>query len=140
MKRVLLMAACAAMFLSFGMAQASAQDGLGLGYGYGYGYGNYPLYGRDHIPYYALHPPVYYSYPVPRPYGWSPFAYPGTVQTPDVDFAAAIAPKTIENPEVRVNKLTRSTADSHTTAIEPIRIVNPFVSQTKLASERRDVQ
>jgi hypothetical protein len=36
-------------------------------------------------PYYALHPPVYYSYPVPRSYGYSPFAYPGCVPTPDVD-------------------------------------------------------
>ncbi len=37
-------------------------------------------------PYYALHPPVYYSCPVPRSYGYSPFAYPGCVQTPEVDF------------------------------------------------------
>jgi hypothetical protein len=37
-------------------------------------------------PYFALHPPVYYSCPVPRSYGYSPFAYPGCVQTPEVDF------------------------------------------------------
>ncbi len=37
-------------------------------------------------PYFALHPPVYYSCPVPRSYGYSPFAYPPCVQTPQVDF------------------------------------------------------
>jgi hypothetical protein len=37
-------------------------------------------------PYFALHPPVYYSCPVPRSYGYSPYAYPGCVMTPDVDF------------------------------------------------------
>jgi hypothetical protein len=37
-------------------------------------------------PYYALHPPVYYSCPVPRSYGYSPYAYPGCMQTPEVDF------------------------------------------------------
>ena len=34
------------------------------------------------IPYYALYPPVYYSYPVARPYGYSPFAYPPGTMTP----------------------------------------------------------
>ncbi|MCC9604498.1 hypothetical protein LOC68_27730 [Blastopirellula sp. JC732] len=40
------------------------------------GYGGFGYYG-DNIPsppYYAIHPPVYYSYPVARPYGVSPFA------------------------------------------------------------------
>jgi hypothetical protein len=37
-------------------------------------------------PYFALHPPVYYSCPVPRSYGYSPYAYPPCVQTPEVDF------------------------------------------------------
>ena len=37
-------------------------------------------------PYFALHPPVYYSCPVPRSYGYSPYAYPGCVETPQVDF------------------------------------------------------
>ncbi|MBW3595684.1 MAG: hypothetical protein KY475_00250 [Planctomycetes bacterium] len=39
-------------------------------------------------PYFALHPPVYYNCPVPRSYGYSPYAYPGCVQTPEVDFHA----------------------------------------------------
>lgn len=136
MKRALLIAACAALFLSFDAPQAKAGDG----YGYGYGAG-FPLYGRDHIPYYALHPPVYYSYPVPRPYGFSPFAYPGTTMTPEVDFAAtAIAPKTIENPYIKTNQVPRKPAESHTTAITPMRISNPFVAGAQLASDRREVQ
>ena len=36
----------------------------------------YTGYSSEYVPYYAMHPPVYYSYPVPRPYGYSPFAYP----------------------------------------------------------------
>ncbi|MDA7977755.1 MAG: hypothetical protein MPJ50_03165 [Pirellulales bacterium] len=129
MKRVLLIAACAALFISTGVPTAQANDG--------YGFGFYPQYGRDHIPYYALHPPVYYSYPVPRPYGWSPFAYPPSVMTPEVDLSAAIAPKTIDNPYVKIKQVPRKPAESHTTAIEPVRISNPFVAETKLASELR---
>jgi hypothetical protein len=62
------------------------------GWGFGNsGYGNGDdccddLYGFPgdwrRIPFFALHPPVYYSYPVARPYGYSPFAYPGWVTTP----------------------------------------------------------
>jgi hypothetical protein len=43
------------------------------------------VYTREHVPYFALHPPVYYTVPVGRSYGWSPFAYPGWVQTPPVE-------------------------------------------------------
>ncbi len=43
------------------------------------------VYVRDHIPYFAKHPPVYYSYPVARTYGYSPYAYPPGVRTPEPD-------------------------------------------------------
>jgi hypothetical protein len=46
-------------------------------------YGPYPYLGsvnQPKIPYYALYPPVYYSYPVARPYGYSPFALPPGVE------------------------------------------------------------
>ena len=56
----------------------------------------YTGYTREHIPYYALHPPVYYSYPVPRTYGYSPFAYPPGVMMPEVE----MQPQVIENPYV----------------------------------------
>ncbi len=132
MKRVLMIAACAALFSSVAAPAAQADNC------YGYGFGYYPLYGRDYIPYYALHPPVYYSVPVPRTYGYSPFAYPPNVMTPEVDFsAAAITPKAIENPYVKVKQVPRKPAGNHTTAITPLKIMNPFVSETKLAADKR---
>jgi hypothetical protein len=64
-----------------------------------FGYGSYyapGMYAADtRVPYFALHPPVYYSYPVPRPYGYSPWAYPGWVPTPHVE---ALEPQTLVNP------------------------------------------
>lgn len=73
---VLLAASC-------GAATASAQGpwGYGGGYGgflpYGGGYNSaWQMQSFDRVPYFALHPPVYYSYPVARPYGYSPFALP----------------------------------------------------------------
>jgi len=68
--------------------------GGNFGFGGGWGYGNNDyccddLYGFPgdwrRIPFFALHPPVYYSAPVARPYGYSPFAYPGWVTTPAPD-------------------------------------------------------
>src|SRR5262245_12087464 len=83
---------------------ASAQGlGCGLGGGgYGLGFFNYG-YGQGidtpRLPYYALYPPVYYSYPVPRTYGYSPFAYPPGTMTPEVIQPAQAAP-VIYNPYV----------------------------------------
>jgi hypothetical protein len=51
-------------------------------YGYGWGFSPYQAWLTDHvqtdrqIPYFAQHPPVYYSGIVPRTYGQSPYAYP----------------------------------------------------------------
>jgi hypothetical protein len=52
-------------------------------YAYVYPYSAYPpiLAGKP-IPYYAVHPPVYYSDIVPRPYGYSPYAYVPGIVTP----------------------------------------------------------
>lgn len=66
----------------FGLACGSAHafDGFGYGYFPWYGYGNngpsaYALGNIPAPPYFALHPPVYYSHVItPRPYGRSPFA------------------------------------------------------------------
>ena len=52
---------------------------------YPYNYGSvYGSYGRGLPPYFSLFPPVYYSYPVPRTYGYSPFAYPAGTPTPEI--------------------------------------------------------
>ena len=61
--------------------------------------GNANLYRHldQKIPYFAAHPPVYYSYPVARPYGYSPFAYPPGTMTPHMA-AQEIQPVTIMNP------------------------------------------
>jgi len=87
------------LVVALAAADAKAQWG-GLpgfpGYG-GYGYNGYSVYDQDRQPYFALHPPVYYSYPpVPRTFGYSPFAYPGWIKTPD--HACAVDPQTIMNP------------------------------------------
>ena len=55
-------------------SKADAQFISGGGYGLGFfNYGNTGVY-FERIPYYALYPPVYYSYPVPRTY-WREAVY-----------------------------------------------------------------
>lgn len=89
-------------------------------------------------PYFALHPPVYYSQPVARTYGYSPFAYPGSVRTPDVQAAMPTA-KEVKNPYVRPAK-TKAEAkpvfNKSLTKTGPQEISNPFVAKrkTKLVS------
>jgi len=56
---------------------AMAADGLYCPWG---GYAPWPylapsVYAQESVPYFAQHPPVYYSYPVPRPYGHLPYPY-----------------------------------------------------------------
>jgi len=76
----------------------------------------------ERVPYYALYPPVYYSYPVPRPYGYSPFAYPPGTMTPE---PPEPKPLVIENrfvPKKAVQSVKRDQV-----AAAPLRIVNPYV-------------
>ena len=90
----LLAAALAAILLP---AAAQAQYPYG-GYGYG-GYGGWGQRATDKgiyagsgrvPPYFALHPPVYYSHEiVRRPMGASPFAYPSWYAAPSGQAAAA---------------------------------------------------
>ena len=62
-----------------------------------YGYYQQDRY-RQSAPYFALYPPVYYSYPVARPYGYSPYAWlPGTVAASE---ARPIRPLLTRNPYV----------------------------------------
>jgi hypothetical protein len=83
-------------------------------------------------PYFALHPPVYYSQPVARPYGYSPFAYPGSVRTPEI--APVVAAKAITNPHVTPTK-TKKSVDLNLTSNQ-LEILNPFVTRsgTKMVS------
>jgi hypothetical protein len=95
----------------------------------------------NNVPYYALHPPVYYSYPVPRTYGYSPFAYGPWVMTPDVTMSPE--PLEIINPHVPSTKSDKPAAPGDTTAAatphpEPLVIINPYVNSGKvLASSQQ---
>jgi hypothetical protein len=86
----------------------------------------------NNVPYYALHPPVYYSYPVPRTYGYSPFAYPGYIMTPE---GCEPQPLEIINPHVppqpKPASVETDRAASVTTAPQPLVILNPFATPTK---------
>ncbi len=112
---------------SFCASSASAQVVFGPG-GYGLGFFNYQ-YNQPRIPYYALYPPVYYSYPVARPYGFSPFAYPPGVMTPDV----APQPRAAEyrNPYVPSPTQPKPAADKMATTGKMY--FNPFVEQASTA-------
>jgi hypothetical protein len=99
--------------------------------GYGWGGWGYTGYTAEYVPYYAMHPPVYYSYPVPRAYGWSPFAYPPGTMTPEI--LGKIETQEMINPHVpqKDSPSARPTSNK-TTANEPTGpipqvVINPFV-------------
>jgi len=101
------------------------------------GYGFYPglqysIYGQDYIPYFSRHPPVYYSYPVARTYGWSPYAYPPGVMTPE--YSSAPEPVTVVNPHVERAKSSVAKAEN-TARVEPLRIRNPYVEESLVKSD-----
>lgn len=99
----------------------------------------YGFYQDDYVPYYALHPPVYYSVPVPRTYGWSPWAYPPGVLTPEV---AEYEPAVVENPHVESSSQSKRGVtrpkpplDRNASYRAPKVIDNPFVEQAQLVNE-----
>ena len=80
-------------------------------------------------PYFAIHPPVYYSVPVPRTYGYSPYAYPGTVRTPEVSFPeSAMIQNPYVKPEVEVEESSYND-EKVADAPRPQIMINPFVEQ-----------
>lgn len=85
-------------------------------------------------PYFALHPPVYYSCPVPRSYGYSPYAYPSYVMTPEAAPAPA-KPVMYKNPYVDQDAPAQNTQDKpatptpRRTAAAPTPELNPYVAQ-----------
>jgi hypothetical protein len=84
---------------------------------YGWGCGYQSIYSTDTVPYFSLHPPVYYSHRVARTYGYSPFAYPPGVLTPGSEppSTAMYGPSDGE--------------ESSRQGPQPLRIDNPFVDQ-----------
>ena len=113
-------------------AEASFPYPAGFGcWGAGWGF-----YSQDYIPYFSRHPPVYYSFPVRRTYGYSPWAYPPGVMTPQY----RLRPATTLNPHVSRPATRSTTADEQRTAqVAPLRIRNPFVESNEAASEVADV-
>jgi hypothetical protein len=133
----------------FGGHRASRGGGLSLGViggaGFGGGYGGYGGCGdyglgylydilREEVPHFAAFPPVYYSEPVPRTYGYSPFAYPPGVMTPEI--ACPAQPLTINNPYAPETKPVASPTDSNpdrsaetVPGVQPLVVMNPYVTQ-----------
>ena len=121
-------------FVAAGLVAAvsvPAQAGDGC---FGYGWGMGQLYNslEYRVPYFAAHPPVYYSYPVPRTYGHSPFAYPPHFRTPEI--AAEPVALEISNPYVLPKQdadkpIEAERAVQTLSAPEPLVIHNPYVSQ-----------
>lgn len=112
----------------------------GIG-GFGGGYGYAPIYGNGWWPYtqgymplppyFSVHPPVYYSHPVPRPYGMSPYPY-----TPRQEPAYVIEPQPQEIVNPYVTGLERSGEGAAEPAIDTDRaasygrmVINPYVEQ-----------
>lgn len=114
---------CVASLTAAGLASAAGpaylpSDCGGWNYGYGRGIAGYGGYGGYSYlaprisfvptpPYFALHPPVYYSAQIyRRPYGWSPFAFHGQTMPTE----AVVVSSAAKQPE-------------------PLLIVNPYVAQ-----------
>jgi hypothetical protein len=127
-----------ALALACGLAAGNAQAQCGGMYG-GFGYGGYwdigQLYGvlANNVPYYSAFPPVYYSAPVPRSYGYSPFAYPPGTMTPEV--VETVSAQEIVNPYVEPASLKTEKAEAKedrvtATEAKPAGLVvsNPFVT------------
>jgi len=105
-------AAAFALIIALAPAVAQAQCPTGVQSSlYGLG-GLRGLYGNGHFekrPYFALNPPVYYSQPVARPYGYSPYALPPG--------ALPVEPQISETPAA---------------------IVNPFFTSGKVEKNKKD--
>ena len=83
-----------------------------------------PLYALGTIPtppYFALHPPVYYEMPIPRTYGYSPWAYPPYITTPEI---VEPVPEIIQNKFVPQPK---KSSEKPKMVSAPLRIQNPYV-------------
>jgi hypothetical protein len=95
----------------------------------------------EQLPYFSKYPPVYYSHPVARTYGYSPFAYPPGYMTPDLQ---AAAPENTINPFVPQPATPQETPKPSDTSMAnaprrtpPKMIVNPYVDAGALISSSR---
>jgi hypothetical protein len=131
---MILLVMIAALVAAAPSASAQGYGGCNGGWGWGYDLG-YLYNSLDYnVPYFAAHPPVYYSYPVPRTYGYSPFAYPPGTMTPDVIMGDE-KPVTIVNPYVPSSQQKAAAAADQSASTsransqpEPLVIINPYVA------------
>ena len=94
-----------------------------------YGSGCYyqpTTYSQDYVPYFAMHPPVYYSYPIARTYGDSPFPYPPGMMA-FLAYSPSPQPKITRNEHIE--EANQPTDEQYQTHL-PLRIPNPFVEQS----------
>jgi hypothetical protein len=149
MKKLRISAVCGLLacvvVLAFGADTCHGQGCAPGAYSYLYAYypGIYGAYSRGlqrDIPHFAAFPPVYYSHVVPRPYGYSPYAYvPGVVapgfelcqprhRCAGIDGAAGAY-----RPLRDISPLVQGRAPASTrTAPRPVSIANPYFSPTKV--------
>ena len=134
--RLLLVAAIGAA-AALAAESASAQDIQVRHYNSDFGmYGWERPYASSRIPtppYFAIHPPVYYSYPVPRTYGYSPYAYPSYVMTPEIK--QPVEPAVYDNPYVEQEATPAAdTKEASHLRVQPQVIENPHVRQATVRS------
>ncbi len=134
MARVNLWVVCGVLLAgSVGASSAKAQFLSGGGYGLGFfNYGNTGV-NYERIPYYALYPPVYYSYPVARTYGYSPFAYPPGTMTPQS--APTVGAAEYINPFVKPSQPAKPAVDRSAGVARTY--LNPYVAQARAASSEQ---
>ncbi len=133
MIRTALFAACVAAVLAAPSAASAYWPYMGYG-GLGWGWGNIqPTNYVPAPPYYAVHPPVYYSpHITARHYGASPFAWlPGMQPITYVPETAAMQRGTVA---VRAEDLMAQAGDK----TAALMIENPFVKKTVAAGEPTD--
>jgi hypothetical protein len=119
--------------LSVGASSAHAQY-FGYGYGWAGGTGPYNLYTNgDTPPFYSLYPPVYYSRPYARSYGFSPFAYPPGFTTPQnsVSSPQGVQTSDVYDADAPPAATSLAAVSAPAPAPTPLVIENPFVPHRK---------
>jgi hypothetical protein len=128
MNRYRVLIALVALVGCFGVGASSAQaQFFAPSYGFAGGTGPYNLYTQDTPPFYALYPPVYYSRPVARAYGFSPFAYPPGYSTPQNYVSAPLGTQTSDIYDAGAPSGSAVAVNAPT----PLMVENPFVHQRK---------
>jgi hypothetical protein len=122
--KLALLSALATVVLWTGIGAAAAYDGpyYAGGCAAGWLYPGRSIYVTESIPYFALNPPVYYSYPVPRTFGYSPFAYPPGVLTPDSRQREPLVVRNQYTPNAFANG-----GEGQTEKKPPLIVKNPYV-------------